>query len=123
MTTEKQIRPFLALVSKLVVGDNPMPVRFMYRTVQADLRDTGWRMYSGYEDDAFLADKNNMTPYPLATLLAMDPSLESMLDSRPGAVWERIPGEPWNAVDDYVIPTESDEVGERIQHLDLDQLN
>lgn len=115
-------RPFLALVSKLVIGEKPLPVRFMYRTVQADLRDTGWRMYSGYEDDDFLADKQNMTPYPVETLLKMDESLEEMLDSRPGAVWERVPGNPWMAIEDYVIPTEGDEIGERIEYVQLDQL-
>lgn len=116
-------RPYLALVSKLAIGEKAMPVRFMYRTVQADLRDTGWRMYTGYEDEAYLEDKTNLMPYPVETLMQSDPSLEDKLDSRPGAVWERVPGEPWKEVDDYVIPTEGDEISERINYLDLNEVN
>ncbi len=115
-------RPFLALVSKLVVGEKPYPVRFMYKTVPADLRDTGWRMYSGYEDEAFLADKKNMMPYPVETLVKMDGSLEEFLPSKPGSVWERTPGNPWQAVDDYEIPTEGDEVQALTESKDLEQL-
>lgn len=116
-------RPFLALVSKMAIGEQAMPVRFMYRTVQADLRDTGWRMYTGYEDEAYLEDKQNLMPYPIETLLQSDPSLEELLSSKPGAVWERIPNTPWVKVDDYVIPTEGDEISERIEYLDLDKLS
>ncbi len=114
-------RPFLALVSKLAIGEKAMPVRFMYRTVPADLRDTGWRMYTGYEDDAFLADKHNLMPYPLETLMQGDPTLEELLGSKPGSVWERVPNQPWTQVEDYTIPTEGDEIAERIQYLDLDK--
>ncbi len=99
-------RPFLALVSKLVVGEKPCPVRFMYRTVPVNLKDTGWRMYSGYEDPEFLADPANMQPYPVETLIKMDASLEALIKSRPGSVWERIPGSDWSEVLDFEIPTE-----------------
>lgn len=116
-------RPFLALVSKLALGEQAAPIRFMYRTVQADLRDTGWRMYTGYEDEAYLEDKKNLMPYPIETLMQSDPTLEELLSSKPGAVWERVPNAPWKKVDDYVIPTESDEISERIEYLDLDQMN
>ncbi len=117
--TETEIqRPFLALVSKLLVGEKPCPVRFMYKTVPADLRDTGWRMYSGYEDEAFLADKKNMMPYPIETLTRMDSSLEPLLNSKPGTVWERVPGSDWQEVEDYEIPTEGDEVEEVTQTVD-----
>ncbi|MCW8885506.1 MAG: DUF2185 domain-containing protein [Motiliproteus sp.] len=105
-------RPFLALASKLLVGEKPCPVRFMYKTVPMDLRDTGWRLYSGYEDEEFLADKKNMMPYPLETMTKMDSSLEKLLDCKPGTVWERVPGSDWQEVDDYEIPTEGDDVNE-----------
>lgn len=104
--TDDLDRPFLALVSKLVVGEKPCPVRFMYRTVPADLRDTGWRMYSGYEDNDFLADKQNMQPYPVATLVQQDNTLEALLEHKPGTVWERVPGNTWEEVHDFEIPSE-----------------
>lgn len=111
-------QPFLALSSKLLVGEKPCPVRFMYKTVPADLRDTGWRMYSGYEDEEFLADKKNMMPYPIETLIKMDGSIEALLSSKPGTVWERAPGSDWKEVDDYEIPTEGDEVNEVTKTVD-----
>lgn len=114
-------RPFLALVSKLVVGEKPCPVRFMYRTVPADLRDTGWRMYSGYEDPEFLADPKNMQPYPTATLSQADQSLEELLQAKPGTVWERVPGDTWQEVHDFEIPTE-EEVSTAVTN-DVDSLN
>ena len=111
-------KPFLALVSKMAVGEKPLPVRFMYKTVPADLRDTGWRMYTGYEDPDYLADKKNMMPYPIATLVEMDGSLEKLLDSKPGAVWERVPGESWQEVEDFVIPEEEDVETRTVQSVD-----
>lgn len=121
-TDAAMMRPFLVLVSKLALGEHALPIRFMYRTVQANLRDTGWRMYTGYEDEAYLEDKKNLMPYPINTLIQSDPSLEELLSSKPGSVWERVPNALWARVDDYVIPTESDEISERIEYLDLDQL-
>ncbi|MEH6471982.1 MAG: DUF2185 domain-containing protein [Halopseudomonas sp.] len=111
-------KPFLALVSKLLVGEKPCPVRFMYKTVPADLRDTGWRMYSGYEDPEFLADKKNMQPYPLETLIKMDGSLEALFDSKPGSVWERVPGGNWTEVDDFEIPDEVEVETTTVQSVD-----
>lgn len=107
-TTPESIKPFLALVSKLLVGEKPCPVRFIYKTVPADLRDTGWRMYSGYEDPEFLNDKKNMQPYPIETLTKLDDSLEALLSSKPGSVWERVPGGTWTEVHDFEIPDEND---------------
>ncbi len=111
-------QPFLALVSKLLVGEKPCPVRFMYKTVPADLRDTGWRMYSGYEDPEFLADKKNMQPYPVETLTKLDGSLQELLNSKPGSVWERIPGGNWTEVDDFEIPEEAEVETQTVQSVD-----
>ena len=40
---------FLTLMSRLVI-DEKLPVRFMYKTVPEHLNDTGWRLFTGYED-------------------------------------------------------------------------
>ena len=119
--TPPSIKPFLALVSKLLVGEKPCPVRFMYKTVPADLRDTGWHMFSGYEDNEFLADKKNMQPYPLETLIKMDSSLEPLFSSKPGSVWERVPGGSWTEVNDFEIPEENEV--ETVTVQSVDQLN
>lgn len=101
---------FLALVSRLIF-DEKLPVRFMYKTVPEHLNDTGWRLFSGYEDDEFLQDEvANLTPVPLEKLYGMDASLEEKLAFNAGTVWERAPGSDWERVYDFRIPSSSIDV-------------
>ncbi len=96
---------FLALVSRLCFEDT-LPIRFMYKTVPEHLNDTGWRMFTGYEDEAFLADEQtNLIPVDLEKMCSMDPSLEPLVSYNAGTVWERVPGsEGWERVHDFKIP-------------------
>ncbi|MGB1173472.1 MAG: immunity protein Imm33 domain-containing protein [Marinobacterium sp.] len=102
---------FLTLMSRLVI-DEKLPVRFMYKTVPEHLNDTGWRLFTGYEDEEFLAnDQVNMIPMPLEKVVKIDPSLEALLDYNAGTVWERTPeSEGWERVYDYKIPSAKVEV-------------
>ncbi|MBY4677248.1 immunity protein Imm33 domain-containing protein [Marinobacterium arenosum] len=102
---------YLALVSRLVF-DEKLPVRFMYKTVPEHLNDTGWRLFTGYESEEFLADLVvNTTPVPLEKLSQLDSSLSELFEYNAGTVWERAPGsEGWQRVYDFRIPTESVEV-------------
>jgi hypothetical protein len=97
---------FLTLMSRLVI-DEKLPVRFMYKTVPEHLNDTGWRLFTGYEDEEFLAnDQVNMIPMPLEKVVKIDPSLEALLEYNAGTVWERTPeSEGWERVYDYKIPS------------------
>ena len=94
----------MARVSKLALGDHALPVRFMYKTVPEHANDTGWRLFTGYETDEFLADFDNLEPFPLEPLVAKDPSLDGLLDNNAGSVWERLPGNEWQPVHDFEIP-------------------
>jgi hypothetical protein len=102
---------FLTLMSRLVI-DEKLPVRFMYKTVPEHLNDTGWRLFTGYEDEEFLAnDQVNMIPMPLEKVVKIDPSLEALLEYNAGTVWERTPeSEGWERVYDYKIPSAKIEV-------------
>ncbi|CAI8202666.1 MAG: Uncharacterised protein [Marinobacterium sp. xm-d-530] len=102
---------FLTLMSRLVI-DEKLPVRFMYKTVPEHLNDTGWRLFTGYEDEEFLAnDQVNMIPMPLEKVVKIDPSLEALLEYNAGTVWERTPeSEGWERVYDYKIPSAKVEV-------------
>lgn len=102
---------FLTLMSRLVI-DEKLPVRFMYKTVPEHLNDTGWRLFTGYEDEEFLAnDHVNMIPMPLEKVVKIDPSLEPLLEYNAGTVWERTPeSEGWERVYDYKIPSAKVEV-------------
>lgn len=95
----------LALMSRLVI-DEKLPVRFMYKTVPEHLNDTGWRVFTGYEDEEFLNDEMvNLIPIPLDRLTQIDPSLAPLLEYNAGTVWERAPdSDGWQRVYDYKIP-------------------
>ncbi|MCJ8340913.1 MAG: DUF2185 domain-containing protein [Pseudomonadales bacterium] len=102
---------FLALVSKLCLDDQ-LPIRFLYKTVPEHLNDTGWRMYSGYEDDDYLANElANMLPIPLEKISEMDTSLTELVTYNAGTVWERTPEQDqWQRVYDFKIPSANVEV-------------
>lgn len=102
---------FLALVSRLVFEEK-LPVRFMYKTVPEHLNDTGWRMFTGYETEEFLANEQiNLVPMPLERICEMDPSLTDLVQYNAGTVWERTPeSEGWERVYDFKIPAPKVEV-------------
>ncbi len=102
---------FLALVSRLVF-DEKLPIRFMYKTVPEHLNDTGWRMFTGYETDEFLANEQlNLLPIPLDKVCNLDPALQELVQYNAGTVWERTPdSSEWQQVHDFKIPSPTTEV-------------
>ena len=97
---------FLALVSKLCF-DETLPIRFLYKTVPEHLNDTGWRMFTGYEDDDYLANElANLLPVPLDKMCEHDSSLTDLVSFNAGTVWERTPeSDEWQRVYDFKIPS------------------
>ncbi|MFN3881024.1 MAG: DUF2185 domain-containing protein [Nitrincola lacisaponensis] len=102
---------FLALVSRLVFDDK-LPIRFMYKTVPEHLNDTGWRMFTGYETEEFLANEQlNLLPVPLEKVCQLDPALPELVQYNAGTVWERTPeSSEWVQVHDFDIPAPTTEV-------------
>ncbi len=104
--TDQTKSGYLVLMSKLCFDDS-LPIRFIYKTVPEHLNDTGWRMYTGYESEEYLANElANMLPVPLDTASNMDSSLDELLIYNAGTVWERTPeNEQWQRVYDFKIPS------------------
>ena len=102
---------FLTLMSRLVI-DEKLPIRFIYKTLPEHLNDTGWRLFTGYEDESFFEHEMvNMVPMPLEKLASLDPSLEPLLEYNAGTVWERHPeSDGWERVYDYKIPSAQTDV-------------
>jgi hypothetical protein len=96
----------MARVSKLALGDNALPVRFMYKTIPEHSNDTGWRLFTGYETSEFLEEFSNLEPFPLEPMCEADSSLNALLDHNAGTVWERPPEQPWQQVHNFEIPVE-----------------
>jgi len=102
---------FLALVSKLCFDEN-LPIRFLYKTVPEHLNDTGWRMFTGYEDDEYLANElANLLPVPVSKMCEMDDSLTELVAFNAGTVWERTPdNDTWERIYDFKIPSSNVDV-------------
>jgi hypothetical protein len=74
------------------ITDEGMKVGFMYREDPEDEFDTGWRFYSGTEDDAYVENPNNFMVYDVNTIANYDRSIVPMLKKPIGSEWERIEG-------------------------------
>lgn len=94
----------LCLATSLVIGPNRQPIRFAFRENPENRDDSGWRFYSGYEDEEFESDSSNYKICPLDGILDMQPDLKAVIDSPAGTAWEMSPGDiEWKKVDDYEI--------------------
>jgi hypothetical protein len=81
-----------ALVSRKVL-DEGLPVRFLYREKPDRDEDSGWRMFSGYEGDAYSDDPNNIAVVRLSEFGTLDKRVDALLDAPVGSVFERKPEE------------------------------
>jgi hypothetical protein len=95
-----------ALVSKKVTEDGE-PVRFLYREAPDNAQDSGWRMFSGYEDEDYNEDAENIAVVPLSDFARRDERVDALLDEPVGSVFERTPGkEEFERVTDWRPRTE-----------------
>jgi hypothetical protein len=79
-----------ALVSKKIMSDGE-PVRFLYREAPDNDRDSGWRMFSGTEDDEYNDDPENIAIVRLADVIEKESALGDLVDQPVGSVFERRP--------------------------------
>lgn len=79
------------------------PVHFMYRQKPDHAEDSGWRFFSGTEDDDYMNDPDNSGAFDVNTIANYDPSILPFLDASIGSVFER-EGDRWGSVTDFEIP-------------------
>jgi hypothetical protein len=78
-----------------------LPVRFMYREPPDNEVDSGWRFFSGVdEDDSYVNDPNNCGVYDVNTIANYDPTILPYLDAPVGSAFER-PDDKWAKVSDW----------------------
>ena len=65
------------------------PVGYMYREKPKNPTDSGWRFFSGFEDDAYMANKDNHAVYDVNTIANYDPSIIPYLSASVGKAFER----------------------------------
>ena len=77
-----------AFVSKRIMDDHE-PVRWLYREPADNAEDSGWRLYSGDEDQEYCDNAANVALVPLRELIRLEKSLEEIFRSPVGAAYER----------------------------------
>lgn len=93
-----------AVVSRLVATEGKK-VRWMYREEPTEPADTGWRFFSGDEEENFSEDQENFEFHPLDTVTELDPSIAPHLDRAAPVAFERdTPDAPFTEVADFAPP-------------------
>ena len=64
-------------------------IMYMYREEPNNATDSGWRFFSGLEDDEYMAKSANHGVYDVNTIANYDPSIISYLDAKIGSSFER----------------------------------
>jgi hypothetical protein len=67
-----------------------MKVGYMYREESDEQMDTGWRFFSGTEDQEYVDDPNNTMIYSVNTIANYDKAIIPYLDLPAGTELERI---------------------------------
>ncbi|MCB5196841.1 DUF2185 domain-containing protein [Deefgea salmonis] len=78
------------------------PVGLMYREKPSKAGDSGWRFFSGCEENAFLNNPKNHSELDVNVIANYDGSVIALLDSPIGSVFEKGPdAEAFVAVTDW----------------------
>lgn len=93
------------VMASKMVAEKKKKVLFMYREKPVREEDSGWRLFSGFEDQDYTDDPDNTGIYNPTTILNIDPSIADLLLNPVGSVFER-KGEKgaWMEVDDFEFP-------------------
>ena len=104
----KDVPQGYAIVSDQVAKEG-MPIRFLYREEPdaAFAPDSGWRMFSGFEDDDYADNAANFHLYSLQRMANYQPAIAKLLHSPTGSVFEQDLHQPdFVVVSDWEIPQE-----------------
>ena len=76
----------------------------MYRVKPDNEIDSGWRFFSGIEDDEYLDNPDNISVCDVNTAANYDNTIIPFLQFPVGSVFELDEKEEWVVVDDFEIP-------------------
>lgn len=68
------------------------PVGYMYREEPQNDLDSGWRFFSGDEDQQYMDNPAHHSIYDVNTIANYDPSVIPCLDAAVGMAFEKLPG-------------------------------
>lgn len=70
------------------IVNKKLPVQYMYREEASD-GDSGWRFFTGAEDQRYVNNPRNIGVYDIKTILDIDKSIARFLDAPAGTAFER----------------------------------
>lgn len=76
------------MVSKMITQEGKKPM-FIYRQKRNSRKDSGWRVFSGFEDDEYVNNPVNIEICDSSLIVKIHSSLEPLLRMGVGAVFER----------------------------------
>jgi hypothetical protein len=101
MNTDKTETSKPILASNLVAKDG-MKVCWMFREEPDHDLDSGWRVFSGTEDQDYADDPKHLAWYNASTILEIDPDIGEILIQPVGSAFERKnPNEKFEEVKDW----------------------
>lgn len=78
--------------SKIIVSNDVLErveVNFLLRDFPRDDEDTGWSVFTGYEDDEYVNDPNNLQVISIGAILNIDDSVLAFIQDEPQCAYER----------------------------------
>jgi len=93
---KEQIRPLVKNLSGSFATDRIMvdgkKIGYMYREIADRPEDSGWRFFSGDEDQAYIDDLSHTAIYAVNTVANYDPDIIPYLDTPAPCAFEKIQG-------------------------------
>lgn len=90
--------------TKVTVSNDVLERRefnFMLRDNPKDEQDSGWSVLSGYEEDEFLNNPDNLQYISLGVILNIDDTILSFIEEKPLCAYERNDEGLFNKIEDY----------------------
>ena len=81
--------PVGGAIASYLVAKERKKVRFMYREKPDNEHDSGWRFFSGNEDQEFADQPSNFAIYALTTIAEIDPDIVPFLSLPAPCAFER----------------------------------
>ena len=93
---KEKIRPLVKNLMGSFATDRIMvdgkKIAYMYREVAKQPEDSGWRFFSGDEDQAYIDDLGHTDIYAVNTVANYDPDIIPYLDTQAPCAFEKIKG-------------------------------
>jgi hypothetical protein len=80
------------IISKQV-SDEGLPVGYFYREKPDNDRDSGWRFFSGNEDQGYADEASNFAKHNASTIIDIEPEVRDLLGHSFPISFERVEGQ------------------------------